>query len=156
MTICTPYDRLLKTRNLYLREIPKIASMKIWTIAGIHEEEDFTADLVVDADGDVIEAEYPLHELLGLAWVDARQYCIDRNWHGDRSPSHIRGNSELRRRGWTDREIKTHLPEPDAIEPNPHHPNGSPMKLYAIARVEAIEQSYLIGACKAGDIATTV
>jgi hypothetical protein len=122
--------------------------MKNWTITGIHEGEDFTADLVVDVDGDVIEAEYPLHELLGLAWVDARSDCIAQGWHGDRNPSHIRGDSELRRRGWTDREIKTYLPEPDATEPNPHHPNGHPMRLYAITRVEAIEAAYQVGACR--------
>lgn len=123
--------------------------MKTWRITGRFEGEDFTADLVIDPDRDVVvEAAHPLHELVGLSWPDARSYCVGQGWHGDRQPAFIRGHSELRRRGWTNLEINTYLPQADSIEPNPHHPYGAPMRLYRIHRVETIEEAYAIGASK--------
>ncbi len=120
-------------------------AQKIWNIIGIHHGEEFTADLTVDDDGTVVECEYPLYDLLALNWTDARSVCIQNGWHGDRFPSHVRGHSELKRRGWTDSLIRKYLPEPDGIEANPHHPGGAPMRIYRIQRVEAIEHQYQIG-----------
>jgi hypothetical protein len=112
--------------------------MKIWRITG----DDFTAELTIDEFDTVAAADHPLHHLVGMPWDDARGYCIASGWHGDRFPSHIRGKSGLKRRGWTDRQINLYLPDPDATEPNPHHEFGKPMGLYCIRRVEAVEQQW--------------
>ena len=45
----------------------------------------------------------------------------------------------LRERGWTAGMICKFLPTPDETVPNPHHPNGRPMRLFDPARVEAME-----------------
>lgn len=46
----------------------------------------------------------------------------------------------LARAGWTKRAIERFLGEPDATAPNPHYRRaGAPMRLYALARVEAVE-----------------
>jgi hypothetical protein len=115
--------------------------MKTWRIIG----DDFAAELAIDELGTVAEADHPLHNLVGMPWVEARQSCITAGWHGDRYPSHIRGKSGLKRRGWTDRQINLYLPEPDASEPNPHHEFGKPMGLYCIRRVECLERQWGIG-----------
>jgi hypothetical protein len=117
------------------------SSMKTWRIIG----PDFTAELTIDDRGTVAEADHSLHDLVGMVWDEAREYCIAAGWSGDRYPSHIRGKSGLKRRGWTDRQITQHLPEPDASEANPHHEFGKPMGLYCIRRVECLEQQWGIG-----------
>lgn len=45
----------------------------------------------------------------------------------------------LSRPGWTPGAIKRFLGEPDATAPNPHYRRASPMRLYLLARVEAVE-----------------
>lgn len=46
----------------------------------------------------------------------------------------------LKARGWTDGLIRRHLGEPDEVAANPHYSQaGAPMRLYALARVEAAE-----------------
>jgi hypothetical protein len=48
--------------------------------------------------------------------------------------------TELKKtRGWTDTHIQTFLPEPDETRKNPRNRKGAPMRLYSLARVEAIE-----------------
>lgn len=49
--------------------------------------------------------------------------------------------SALKGRGWTDGLIKRFLPEPDETKINWHYKSGPPVRLYAIERVTAIEQS---------------
>jgi hypothetical protein len=113
---------------------------KTWQITG----PDFTAEVTIDQSEVVAAADHPLGHLLGMPWEEARSYCIAQGLHGDRYPSHIRGKSGLKRRGWDDKDIAQYPPEPDATEPNPHHPGGKPMGLYCIRRVEAIEQQWAI------------
>ena len=49
--------------------------------------------------------------------------------------------SELKsKQGWTEGLIKRFLPEPDETEKNPHYSTGSPMLLYDLKRVSAIEE----------------
>lgn len=123
--------------------------MKTWQITGIHDGEAFVAELTVDTDGDVTAAEWPIAELLGLRWTDARQSLIDRGFHGKpQSVPMVEGNSELRRRGWTDSQIRKLLDEPDELKPNPHHEHGQPMRCYLLSRVEMIEREYSIGILK--------
>jgi hypothetical protein len=112
--------------------------MKNWRITG----DDFTAELTIDEFDTVAAADHPLHDLVGMVWDSARQHCIDAGWHGDRFPSHIRGKSGLKRRGWTEKQIARYLPEPDDTEPNPHHEFGKPMGLYCIRRVECLEAQW--------------
>jgi hypothetical protein len=113
---------------------------KIWKII----TPTFTAEVTIDQSEVVAAADPPLEHLLGMPWEEARSYCIDRGWHGDRNPTHIRGKSGLKRRGWDDKDIAQYLSEPDATEPNPHHPGGKPMGLYEIRRVELVEQQWAI------------
>jgi len=47
----------------------------------------------------------------------------------------------LNKRGWTDRAIDIYLSQPDKEVKNPHYAKSPPMKLYLIARVDAIEHS---------------
>lgn len=115
--------------------------MKNWRITG----PDFEAELSIDATGTIAAAQPPLEHTIGLAWTDARQIFIDLGWHGDRYPSHIRGKSGLKRRGWKPRQIEQ-LGEPDDTEPNPHHEFGKPMGIYCIRRVEALEAQWGISA----------
>jgi hypothetical protein len=44
-------------------------------------------------------------------------------------------------RGWTDKLIKEFLPAPDLTKPNPNYKSGPPMLLFAIDRIEKIEQT---------------
>jgi hypothetical protein len=44
-------------------------------------------------------------------------------------------------RGWTDKLIKEFLPVPDATKPNPNYKNGPPMLLFAIDRINNIEET---------------
>lgn len=46
---------------------------------------------------------------------------------------------QLKERGWTETRVKKFLDPPDATRPNPHYRSAAPMRLYAIARVEAAE-----------------
>jgi hypothetical protein len=47
----------------------------------------------------------------------------------------------LRERGWTDMAIARFLSEPDATKANPRYRSASPMKLYDLQRVAAIENT---------------
>jgi hypothetical protein len=123
--------------------------MKIWRITG----DDFIAEVTIDASEVVAAVDHPLHDLVGMPWHEAREHCIAAGWSGDRYPSHVRGKSGLKRRGWTDRQIAQYLPEPDGTEPNPHHPGGKPMGLYCIRRVEALEVQW--GICNGHKILET-
>jgi hypothetical protein len=49
--------------------------------------------------------------------------------------------SELRKRGWTDSLVERFLPECQATMTNPHYKTGPRIKLYVVARVQAIEAS---------------
>ena len=49
--------------------------------------------------------------------------------------------SGLLDRGWTKGLIKKFLPEPDSTKCNPYYKAGPPMKLYALSRVEGMEES---------------
>jgi hypothetical protein len=49
--------------------------------------------------------------------------------------------ANLKLRGWTDSLIKRFLPKADKLATNPHYKSGPPMRLYYVARVEAIEAS---------------
>lgn len=120
--------------------------MKTWIITGTYDGEDFASELVVDNEGDVVSAEWPIADTIGCSWTEAKQSLIDRGYHGKpmQMPM-VEGNSELRRRGWTDSQIRKLLDEPDELRPNPHHPNGQPMKCYLLSRVMLIEQQYGIG-----------
>ena len=44
-------------------------------------------------------------------------------------------------RGWTDKLIKTFLPEPDLVLPNPRFRSGADMQLFKVSRIELIEKS---------------
>ena len=44
-------------------------------------------------------------------------------------------------RGWTDKLLKTFLPAPDLTKPNLHYKSGPPMLLFAIEKIDAIEQT---------------
>ncbi|MCC3298923.1 hypothetical protein [Arthrobacter caoxuetaonis] len=44
-------------------------------------------------------------------------------------------------RGWTDTQIKAFLPEPDRTARNPFSRKAAPMKLYALERVESVEET---------------
>lgn len=48
--------------------------------------------------------------------------------------------SQLRERGWTPALIKKFLGTPDAERTNPHYRSAAPMLLYALSRVEEVEQ----------------
>ena len=47
----------------------------------------------------------------------------------------------LKARGWTPALITTFLGEPDLVRENPYYRSAAPMRLYALARVEAVEAS---------------
>lgn len=49
--------------------------------------------------------------------------------------------STLKERGWTDSIIKKMGLEPDKLVRNPHYRSASPMKLYALKRIEELEKS---------------
>ncbi|MCL6568685.1 MAG: hypothetical protein K6T35_07355 [Meiothermus silvanus] len=46
----------------------------------------------------------------------------------------------LRQRGWTAKLVERFLGAPDRTAPNPHYRSAPPMRLWAIERVEAVEQ----------------
>lgn len=47
----------------------------------------------------------------------------------------------LKARGWTATCIRLFLKDPDRVVDNPHYRRAAPMRLYALARVEAVEAS---------------
>jgi hypothetical protein len=47
----------------------------------------------------------------------------------------------LKARGWTETLIRQYLGAPDSSCPNPYYRSAAPMRLYARARVEAVEAS---------------
>jgi hypothetical protein len=49
--------------------------------------------------------------------------------------------SALKSRGWNERLVALLLGQPDKTAKNPHYKSGPPMKLYALPRVEAAEQT---------------
>ena len=55
-------------------------------------------------------------------------------------PAHL-SVAGLKARGWTDAAIRQFLGEPDKLVDNPHYKSAAPMRLYALARVEAVEAS---------------
>lgn len=59
-------------------------------------------------------------------------------------------SAALRERGWTPGLINTFLGEPDALKRNPHYAKAAPMRLYALARVEAAERSAGFVTARAG------
>jgi hypothetical protein len=56
--------------------------------------------------------------------------------------------SQLKQRGWTEGLIANFLGQPDALKPNPRYRSAAPMRLYALARVEAIEMEPAFGAAR--------
>jgi hypothetical protein len=56
------------------------------------------------------------------------------------TPAHV-SVAGLKARGWTDAAIRTFLGAPDLVCDNPHYRSAAPMRLYALARVEAVEAS---------------
>jgi hypothetical protein len=56
------------------------------------------------------------------------------------TPAHL-SVAGLKARGWTDALIRDLLGEPDLLVDNPHYRRAAPMRLYAVARVEAVEAS---------------
>jgi DNA mismatch repair protein MutH len=48
--------------------------------------------------------------------------------------------AQLKERGWMPALVKKFLGVPAATKPNPHYRSAAPMRLYALARVEACEQ----------------
>ncbi len=56
--------------------------------------------------------------------------------------------SVLRERGWTPALVAAFLGDPDALETNPHYRTAPPMRLRAVARVEAAEASPEFSAAK--------
>jgi hypothetical protein len=108
---------------------------KIWQITAPH----FTAGIIVVGDT-VADAAPILRWAIGKPWEKVREHCIAKSWHGQRCPAEL-SYSDIKRRGWTDSLIRKYLPLPDRTAPNPHHPNGRDMRLYAIWRVETAETS---------------
>lgn len=47
----------------------------------------------------------------------------------------------LRQRGWTLKAIKRFLGDPDQLQPNPHHEDAAPMRLFKASRVIAAENT---------------
>lgn len=64
-------------------------------------------------------------------------------------PAPLLAMSQLRERGWTQGLIAEFLGEPDALKPNPRYRSAAPMRLYALARVEAIEAEPAFGEARA-------
>jgi hypothetical protein len=60
--------------------------------------------------------------------------------HTPPAPAHV-SVAGLKARGWTPALITTFLGEPDTLVANPHYRSAAPMRLYAVARVEAVEAS---------------
>lgn len=60
--------------------------------------------------------------------------------HESTAPAHV-SLAGLRARGWTPALITTFLGAPDKTVDNPHYRSAAPMRLYALARVEAVEAS---------------
>lgn len=58
--------------------------------------------------------------------------------------------ANLKERGWTLGLIKRHLGEPDVLKDNPVYRSAAPLKLYSLARVEAIEPTLDLERRKAG------
>lgn len=48
--------------------------------------------------------------------------------------------STLKMRGWTDKLIAKYLSSADEVTRNPHYKNSAPMRLYALTRVEVLEE----------------
>lgn len=44
-------------------------------------------------------------------------------------------------RGWTDKLLKTFLPAPDVVAENPNYRSGPPMLLFAVEKIDVIEQT---------------
>ncbi len=55
-------------------------------------------------------------------------------------------------RGWTDKLIKEFLPAPDLTKPNPNYKSGPPMLLFAIDRIEKIEETDEFKALQEGTV----
>jgi hypothetical protein len=64
-------------------------------------------------------------------------------------PAPLLATSQLKQRGWTQSLIANFLGEPDALRPNPRYRSAAPMRLYALARVEAIETEPAFDAARA-------
>jgi hypothetical protein len=64
-------------------------------------------------------------------------------------PASLLATSQLKQRGWTQGLITNFLGEPDALRPNPRYRSAAPMRLYALARVEAIEAEPAFGLARA-------
>lgn len=60
---------------------------------------------------------------------------------GPKAASPFASISTLKERGWTDGKIRSVLGEPDKLTKNPHYATAAPMRLYALERVEAAEQT---------------
>ena len=72
-------------------------------------------------------------DVVTLVKIDARDY---------RAPDDgFLSRADLRRRDWTPDMIERLLSKADKTAPNPHHPNGDPMQLYALARVKKAEST---------------
>jgi hypothetical protein len=56
------------------------------------------------------------------------------------TPAHL-SVAGLKARGWTDALIRDLLGEPDRLVDNPHYRRAAKVRLYAVARVEAVEAS---------------
>lgn len=66
-----------------------------------------------------------------------------------RGPDHVTPAWLKRNHAWTDLMISELLGDPDRLEPNPMHPHGRPMRLYARTRVDAAMRSEQYAALKA-------
>ena len=56
-----------------------------------------------------------------------------------KAPKYITPTGLRGKRYWTDKMIRDLLGEPDKTAPNPHYSNASPMRLYLLDRVDAID-----------------
>ena len=81
----------------------------------------------------VISSRIQDKDVVTLVKIDARDY---------RAPDGgFLSRADLRRRDWTPDMIERLLPDPDKTAPNPHHPRGADMQLYALARVLEAEST---------------
>jgi hypothetical protein len=59
----------------------------------------------------------------------------------DQAPALTTVSELTGRRGWTKAAVARFLGEPDQVKPNPRYANAAPMRLYDVARIQAVEDT---------------
>lgn len=144
-----PYDRRfekIKTSSLLILDGLGLEQSSPWAMDKLRQiisyRHDYrlptivTTQLKLNELDPVISSRIRDKDVVTLVKINARDYRTEFS-----SDEEFYSAAELRRRGWTEAMIKQLLDRHDKTAPNPHHPRGASMKLYAIARVKEAEST---------------